>query len=120
MGALQDLFAAVDRLNRLTGQIQQNARRLPDDYARRIEGMRVVSSYAYERLTPEDNKLASDLLKQMRDREFARGKSDRDAILRKTASEIEALRATLPALAAAAAIEVGGVTRALADEAGEL
>jgi hypothetical protein len=120
--ALKNLIAAVGRIKQLSESGQYStlakARALPDEYAREVGGLRVDpwSSYGGR---PSDNqqKLAERLKKRMVDEERTRGKSERDDLLAKYAAELESLRAILPALAAAASVELGTLSRALADEA---
>jgi hypothetical protein len=120
--ALKKLIAAVVRIKQLSESEQYStlakARALPSEYARDVSGLRVDPGPSYGG-RPSDNqqKLAERLKKRMVDEERTRGKSERDELLAKYAAELESLRAILPALAASACVEVGVLSRALAEEA---
>lgn len=119
--AIQKLTATVQRIAELSagegyGSPVAGARSRSANRIRSIESLQIAERYNN---TPSKEQLAlASRLKALMvaDEKAAAGAELRDA-LRGFAGELERLRAALPSLAAAAAVEAGALARALADEA---
>lgn len=119
--AIQKLIAAVQRIAELSndegyGSPVARARNRSENRIRDIESLQIAERYNN---TPSKEQLAlAARLKALMvaNEKAAAGGELRDA-LRGFAGELEQLRAALPSLAAAAAVEAGVRARALADEA---
>jgi hypothetical protein len=121
--AIQELIEIAAKIKDLTNSKEHystlgKARGLPGDYMRAVNGLRVDSSSSYgNRVSDHQQALADKLKSRMVEEERDRGERERDALLARYAAMLESLRAALPAIAAAASIEIGGIARALAAEA---
>jgi len=119
--ALKQLIAVVDKIKILTSSEPYStlvkARALPNEYAREVGSLRIDSGSAYGGRPSESQiKLADNLKKRMIEAERYRGWNERRVLLSKYASELEGLRAILPALAAKASVEIGITARGLEEE----
>lgn len=108
---LTALFNATQRLQLIMREIQ-NARDLPNDVSRRVSRLYVgVRSHYSNDVDAEDKAAAARLAKALEADLIAEAERERDDRLRKLSVEIDAIRATLPSLAASAAIAVGPIAR---------
>jgi hypothetical protein len=121
--ALQELIATIERVKCLTDtsvnySMLSKARALPATYVGAASGLRIAHDSVYGgRAAAMQEELAKKLAERMSAEERARGERERDILLSKYSAELESLRAILPSLAAKAAVEIGMIARALADEA---
>ncbi|GLK86637.1 hypothetical protein [Ancylobacter defluvii] len=113
---MRDALAKLLATNRRLLDIEREAeaaRCLPAAYANAIERVSVSGDGYYSRSTPEDIERVKAAQKKLAAEERRRGEIERDEMLRALGLELDAIRATLPGLAAAASIELGAIPRAM-------
>lgn len=113
MSKVDELVKIVARIADLSSdagfQPISNARQLPGKYSRAAQNL-IMSR--------DENSLVVARAKEIVGKEErARGKRECDQLLLQYSGELEGLRAILPSIAAAAAIELGVRARAIASEA---
>lgn len=108
--ALAKFMAAGARLTKIQEEAKA-AEYLPTGYANAIERVSVSADGYYGRATPEDVERVKAAQKALAAEERRRGEIERDEKVRKLGLELDAIRATLPGLAAAASIELGEIAR---------
>ncbi|MDR6954198.1 hypothetical protein J2X65_003566 [Ancylobacter sp. 3268] len=108
--ALAKFMAAGRRLTEIE-EMAKAAEYLPTSYANAIERVAVSGEGYYSRATPEDIERVKAAQKALAAEERRRGEIDRDDKLRALGLELDAIRVTLPGLAAAASIELGAIAR---------
>ncbi len=115
-----DLFiATVERIKGIRSDARA-ARELPSRMARDVERVQITveRGYSYnEKLPPAACDAARRIKAQMQAEFRADAEHERDTKLSALAVEMEAIRATLPSLAAKASIEIGHQARLLKHEA---
>lgn len=90
---------------------------MPDSRAKAIDSF-VISKSGYSvKMTDDEHVLANRVFDEMRWQERVRGEQERRDGLMKLSEELEAIRAVLPAMAAALSIEMGVKARELAARA---
>ena len=115
--ALDQFLAAAKRIEAIHGEVK-HARDIPQRNVR-IAGAVAIHSTTWS--APEYQRIAEEAATNLRSELSAKyraaGEFERDAKLSTLAAELQSIRATLPALAAQAAIELGHQSRMLAYEA---
>lgn len=117
--ALSRFLAAAKRIGEIPSDARA-ARELPARTARDVDRVliRAEHGYSWNEKTPPAAAEAAQRIKAQVDAEFrADAERERDAKLSALAAELQSIRATLPGLAARAAIELGHQSRMLEHEA---
>lgn len=111
--ALKEVVDRIETIVRASygGEINE-ARDLPDKYASAVRSVRFTGANYNYRADPAVVAVAEKIRASTEGAERRRGEIERDGRLTLLSSELESLRAVLPSLAAAAAIEIGCEARA--------
>ena len=119
MSALEKFNAVMKRLNAILGEYGEiaKARQIPGEFSSNVLRHDVICRGGYERSQPAADAVM-ECVKEAAAKERRRGENMRDVKLLALAEEIGSLRAVLPAMAAAAAVELGQTVRDLREEVG--
>jgi hypothetical protein len=120
MSAIETFLMTVQQIERLAAPTYADAfRRLPSYARQRVADLTISSRHGIATVTQNDLRAASELREGMTKMAVAEAIADRNRALSRIANELEMLRRVLPTLAAEAAIELGVLARAIAEEAKE-